>query len=223
MSHVLVSEQYENIKDFFYPTPEARYVSDAKGIQWDASKAQVWLAEIPFVRMKDAILEKHQLNSDDSFSEVVNKIKSSFSPVSLTINLDSNRVLFNEVEVTLPPREFAFLHWFADLRRQGLPGIRCPRVKNTDKGVRAEDSDYVTEITELFKDYYGEQKSSGMDELSVDKTFFNTAVSNIKTQLISQLGLETAAKFQISSHGKRGEPFYLDIPANSITIIDTMK
>lgn len=223
MSHVLVDDKFENIPDFFYPTPKTSYVTDRDGRVWDASKAQVWLADIPFVRMKDAINEKHQLKSDDSFIEVVAKIKNSFSPANLVINLDKGSATFNGAEVKLPPREFAFLHWFADLRLNGQPGVIAPRVKNSDKKVSQDDANYVGELTQHFTKYYSEQKSGNLADVSVDKTFFNSTVSNLKAQLSEALGLETSAKFPITNHNKRGKPFYLDIPASAITIVDSIK
>lgn len=223
MSHVLVDDKFENIPDFFYPTPKTSYVTDRDGRVWDASKAQVWLADIPFVRMKDAINEKHQLKSDDSFIEVVAKIKNSFSPANLVINLDKGSATFNGAEVKLPPREFAFLHWFADLRLNGQPGVVAPRVKNSDKKASQDDADYVGELTQHFTTYYSEQKSGNLADVSVDKTFFNSTVSNLKAQLNEALGIEASAKFPITNHNKRGKPFYLDIPASAITIVDSIK
>lgn len=223
MSHVLVDDKFENIPDFFYPTPKTSYVTDRDGRVWDASKAQVWLADIPFVRMKDAINEKHQLKSDDSFIEVVAKIKNSFSPASLVIDLDKGSATFNGAEVKLPPREFAFLHWFADLRLNGQPGVIAPRVKNSDKKVSQDDADYVGELTQHFTTYYSEQKSGSLADVSVDKTFFNSTASNLKAQLNEALGIEASAKFPITNHNKRGKPFYLDIPASAITIVDSIK
>lgn len=223
LSHVLVDDKFENIPAFFYPTPYTHYVTDRDGRAWDASKAQVWLAEIPFVRMKDAIHEKHQLRGNYTFSEVVSSIKNSFAPSSLLINLDHNTMTFNGVEVSLPPREFAFMHWFADLRKKGEKGVLCPRIKNSgnSKNASEEDLKFVRDLTDAFTFYYNEQKSN-IAGLSVDKTFFNTVVSSLKKNLAQNLGLEIASKFQITNK-KRGEPFFLDIPPEAITIIDSMK
>lgn len=223
LSHVLVDDKFENIPAFFYPTPYTHYVTDRDGRAWDASKAQVWLAEIPFVRMKDAIHEKHQLRGNYTFSEVVSSIKNSFAPSSLLINLDHNTMTFNGVEVSLPPREFAFMHWFADLRKKGEKGVLCPRIKNSgnSKNASEEDLKFVRDLTDAFTFYYNEQKSN-ISGLSVDKTFFNTVVSSLKKNLAQNLGLEIASKFQITNK-KRGEPFFLDIPPEAITIIDSMK
>ncbi len=70
LSHVLVSEGYESLRDFFYPTPTTRVIYDRDGKSLDASKAQVWLAEIPFVRLRGG-LSQSLLNGQHGFSETV--------------------------------------------------------------------------------------------------------------------------------------------------------
>lgn len=131
MSHVLVEDKFEPVKDFFYPTLETHFVTNRDGKVLDAKEAIVWLANVEFVRMKDAIKDKHQLKGKDKegnaykFSDVVKKINGSFNDVSLKINLHDESILVNEkFEIKdLPPREFALLHWFADYRKKGLTGL----------------------------------------------------------------------------------------------------
>lgn len=65
MSHVLVDDKFEKAVDFFYVTPYSQLVSDRyKKIVGDAKDAKIWLANVEFVRMKDAIKDKHQLKAD---------------------------------------------------------------------------------------------------------------------------------------------------------------
>jgi hypothetical protein len=51
----------------------------------------VWLAQIPFVRLKEAVKDKHQLKGEDSFSTVVHKINESFNDVKLKILVHSRK------------------------------------------------------------------------------------------------------------------------------------
>ncbi|MEY4588657.1 MAG: hypothetical protein RL497_733 [Pseudomonadota bacterium] len=46
LSHVLVSEDYESNRDFFYPTPRTHPIPHKDGREIDAALAQVWLATI---------------------------------------------------------------------------------------------------------------------------------------------------------------------------------
>lgn len=223
MSHVLVEEKFETARDFFYPTLESSFVTDRFNKEWDAKDAQVWLAKIPFVRMKDAVKDKHQLKRDDSFSEVVHKINESFNDIKLVVNLASNQITVNDKFIIddLAPREFAMLHWFADKRLKGEPGIIAPRIDAKSKKPKAEDADYLQKITAQFVNYYDELKNSTAD-LVVDKKFFESVKSNLKKSLEIHLGLELAAKFGIKQD-KKECPFYLDVHPENIEIIDNFK
>ena len=221
MSHVLVEDAFETIQDFYYPTPNSCFVTDRNGKVWDAKDAKVWLANIEFVRMKDAIKEKHQLKSDDSFSQVINKINESFNEVKMTINLHDNSVVVNDKYyiTNLQPREFALLHWFADLRKKGERGVVAPRVNINSKDLKPEDNAYIHKLTESFLPYYSELKNTDDGELVVDKKFFECVKSLLKTAFEKYLGLELAAKI-IIKQDKKEFPFYLGLPPNAIQIID---
>lgn len=225
MSHVLVEEKFETARDFFYPTLNSTFVTDRFDKEWDAKDAQVWLADIPFVRLKDAVKDKHQLKSDDSFSEVVHKINESFNDVKLVIDLAKEMIIVNgKFEIhDLPPREFAMLYWFADRRKQGLTGILAPNRSITSSDAKQNDLEIIGELTTAFKAYYAEVKSiSDESNVSVDKKFFEGVKSHLKTALETFLGLELAEKIAIKQEG-RGKPFYLDLQPENIEIIDSFK
>ncbi len=227
MSHVLVSDSFETIPDFYYPTAKAgTFVTDRNGKAWDAKDAKVWLAEIAFVRMKEAIKDKHQLRSKDNFSQVVEKINQSFNDVQLSINPNDRTIVVNKTyTLDLPPREFAMLHWFADRRMTGQEGITAPTKKINSKDADAADVQYISQLTEAFKQYYLGFKFDAEDvQVDVDKQFFDNVKSLLKTALENQLGLELAAKIAIvQKDQKRGTPFYLDLPATQIEIVDSFK
>ena len=223
MSHVLVEDKFESARNFFYPTPESYFVTDRFEKEWDAKDAQVWLAKIPFVRLKDAVKDKHQLKSDDSFSQVVHKINESFNDVKICINLAEKTIQVNDkFNITeLAPREFAMLHWFADDRKNHHTGIIAPRIDANSKKPKEEDALYLQDITAQFVNYYDELKNANAD-LVVDKKFFESVKSHLKKNLEAQLGLELAAKIAIKQD-KREQPFYLDVQPENIEIIDSFK
>lgn len=225
MSHVLVDEKFETARDFFYPTLKSSFVTDRFDKEWDAKDAQVWLAQIPFVRLKEAVKDKHQLKSQDSFSDVVTKINESFNDVRLKILLHSCEIIVNEKFVIkdLPPREFAMLHWFADQRTKGLQGIIAPNKNITSKDAGPDDFKKIKELTLEFSFYYSELKNiSDKNGLNVDKKFFESVKSKLKESLEIYLGLELASKISITQEN-RGKPFYLSLQAENIEIIDNFK
>ena len=221
MSHVLVDERYESARDFFYPSAyDDVFVTNRDDVELRSKDAKVWLADIPFVRMRDAISDRHQLKSDDSFSQVVQKINQSYQDVHLVIDLAKQIVVVNDTfDVKLPPREFAFLHWFADLCKQGQAGIIAPTKKWTN--ANTDEKNRIDELTEEFCQYYADVKEVNED-LRVDKIFFESVKSLLKESLDKQLGLELSAKVALTQQG-RGKPFYLPVAPECIEIKDSFK
>ena len=225
MSHVLVEEKFEKASNFFYPTPKEHLVSDRDSkVIGDARDAQVWLAKIPFVRMHEAILPKHQLKKEDSFSEVVQKINESYEDISLEMNTFSRKAIVNGKFIIddLPPREWAFLNWFADRRKEGKGGVIAPSKNSNEKSSNDGQDEYIQELTEEFFDYYYDHKNDENEDLevSVDKKFFQGAKSRLQTALKEALGIELAAKLDITSDAGKGSPFQLRIAPQAITIND---
>lgn len=226
MSHVLVDEKFEKGINFYYPSKnENDFIIDRENKTIGLSKdAQVWLAQIPFVRLKEAVKDKHQLKGEDSFSTVVHKINESFNDVKLKILVHSREVLINDKFVikNLAPREFAMLHWFADLRKKGFDGIVAPTKKINSKDIPPQEAKYIAQLSEQFKQYYEEFKNTEDIQLDVDKQFFESVKSLLNTALLGHLGLELAEKISLTQN-KKGQPFYLNVKPENIEIIDRFK
>ncbi len=222
LSHVLVEEKFERAVNFFYPTPNEHLVSDRdEKVVGNAQDAQVWLANIPFVRMRDAILPKHQLKKDLSFSDVVQQINASFEDITLELHTFSRKAIINDQFVIsdLPPREWALLHWFADRRKNDKGGIIAPSKNSNEKSSNDGQDEYIQMLTEDFFDYYYDHKNNENLEVSVDKKFFQGAKSRLQTALKDAVGIELAAKLDITQSSKRA-PFQLNVAPENITIHD---
>lgn len=110
LSHVLVSEAYETLSDFYYPTPSSKIVYDRNGREFDASKGEVMLAEIPWVRLGLGI-PSGLIDNKISYSESVNNVQELLKTPTLTFlsPIDDRKVLFGSKEVELSPRGYTFL------------------------------------------------------------------------------------------------------------------
>lgn len=110
LSHVLVSEQFENLPDFFYPKPYPHIIYNHKGEELDASKGKVMLAEIPWVRLGLGVPE-NLLNSQISYSDSVHKAQMILDEPKLTFlgPIDKRLVRFGEIEVTLSPKGYTLM------------------------------------------------------------------------------------------------------------------
>lgn len=221
LSHVLVQSEFEQAVNFFYPTPKEYLVSDwSSKVVGNAQDAQVWLAKIPFVRMHEAILPKHQLKQEDSFSEVVQKINESYEDITLELNTFSRKAIINGKFTidNLPPREWAMLNWFADRRKKGKGGIIAPSKNSNEKSSNHEHDEHIQALTEEYFDYYYDHKNDENLEISVDKKFFQEAKSRLQTALKESLGIELAAKLNITQGLGKGSPFQLNIAPEAISI-----
>lgn len=222
MSHILVEEDFESAIGFYYPTPHDYYVEHRENKKrLNAKHAKVWLADIPFVRMRGAIYDKHQLKSNDCFSQVVEKINQSFVEARLHLDIAKQRLVVNDKFCIddLEPKEFAFLYWFADLKKQGKDGIVAPNKKwsNANK----DEKNGIDKLTDEFKVYYDEFKNVG-DDFRMDKAIFENLKSKLKTKLEQHLGVELSQKVAIIQDG-RGKPFYLNTLVKNIEILDSFK
>lgn len=221
LSHVLVDEKFEQASNFFYPTPNEHLVSDwSSKVVGNAQDAQVWLAKIPFVRMREAILPKHQLKKEDSFSEVVQKINESYEDITLELNTFSRKAIVNGKFIidNLPPREWAFLNWFADRRKSEKGGITAPTKNFNEKNVDDQQLNHISQLTKEYLAYYSDHKNEEDIDISVDKKFFQSAKSRLQTALKEALGIELAAKLDITQGSSKGTPFKLNIAPEAITI-----
>lgn len=224
MSHVLVDEKFEKAINFFYVTPYSKMACDRDEIVLgDAKDAKIWLANIPFIRMRDAILPKHQIRQGADFIDVVSKINESYSDVSLKLDVHHKTICINNKFFIndLAPREFAFLYWFAKRRKLNQPGIIAPKDNMNSRNITHQQLQHIAELNKDYGQYYQEFKNSDID-LSVDKRFFEGVKSLLKKSFEQALGLELAAKIAITQQS-RGEAFYLDVSPDAIEIVDAFK
>lgn len=129
LSHVLVSEGYENIPDFWFPTQsEAHRYVDNRGRKLDASTAEVTLAPIPFIRHRRN-LPQVLLQSDSTvqFADLVQLINLGENRQDIRVSVDlpaQTLRVHNEnntlnVEITLGLLELAFYTFMARATLKG--------------------------------------------------------------------------------------------------------
>lgn len=112
LSHVLVSEPYENNRDFYYPTPCESVVHVLQGntdVAYDCRKAKIDLAYIPFVRLRQGLPDK-LLAGNASFTRVVAEAQKAMPEISVRFDVKLKSLLFSGERVELPPALLAF-YW----------------------------------------------------------------------------------------------------------------
>ncbi len=125
LSHVLVNPPYDRIPEFFYPppTPRNKAVRHDDGTEElvDLSRAEVKLANVPFLRMREVLppplLEQAKALS---FSELVDRAQRSLDRPNVQIDTHKLRMTCGGVAVQLPEENFAFYYALTKSREEGI-------------------------------------------------------------------------------------------------------
>jgi CRISPR-associated protein (TIGR02584 family) len=218
LSHVLVSSDFENMPDFYFPPvkPVVLYTRDKKPVH--TSEAQVMLAEIPFVRLRNG-LPSNLLSGDSSFSETVETAQRHLSNPVLTIDIASRKVFCLDTQVKLEPQLFAWLRWLAEARKNGQGDDGFFERQNWDKEgflriYRLTNGGASSDTTEQIL------RSEGNDATSDCLKFFDEKSSNVNSALKKALGA-ASSPYKIVSKGKKpGIKKGLSLPPGAIRIVD---
>lgn len=118
LTHVLVSEPYETLPDFFFPGQPGGAVPNRSGTQsHDPANAQVSLADVTFVPLRNLFIR--ELNTKaGSFARLVNTCESRIDEViseNVRLEIESARTEFkvNNTVIFLTPRQHALLLFLA--------------------------------------------------------------------------------------------------------------
>lgn len=195
LSHVLVSDLYESNHEFFYPTPATRVIYTPQGTPLDSSQAKVWLAEIPFVRLR-ARLPETLLSGAHSFSETVNLArKATEEPPRLKLYPEQRRYQMNGVEGQLSPAPMAILLWLA-VRKLQQRGPIEPVVEKED---RSADLQELRHILAEYNLDLNQKTESKLDQEGLTREWLEQTVSRTNSEMKKVLGLDLSEQCKITS------------------------
>jgi len=211
LSHVLVTPRFESNPDFFYPSRERRVIiaRDNQQSPLDTSRAEVMLADIPLVRLREG-LPQRLLDGSASFVATVRAAQQTTAQPRLLIDYAARRVVCGEEMVPLPPAALAFYGWVARRRKR-----REGPVHWRDDGCAEA---YLAEYRQIVGAHSGAfEKTEHALADGMDKDYFDQSKSRTLRQLRKALAGTTLRSYQINAHGKRPNTrFGLDLPAGCI-------
>lgn len=211
LSHVLVSEPFENNRDFFYPSKGPKKLVAADGRTLDASEARVMLADIPLVRLR-AGLSQELLYGQTSYSIAVSAAQANIEPeISLAFNVPAREILCGGRPIRLPPMQLALMLWFARLRQKG----RAVR-----PGTDAHAQEFLDVYREVVGPWSGDYENAVRAFAGKDDFLprFQELRARLKSKLRQELG-PFAGPYLIETEGKRTQTRYrLCLPAERIHI-----
>lgn len=204
LSHVLVSPDYENLGDFFYPVPEPDKVIllNRANKPLDAALAHVDLAEIPFVRLRGDVPES--LLRSPRFTDVVDSASKAREESRLQVLIRERAIECNGRRVDLSPQSFTFYAWLAERCWYEVAdgGLVAPTEFNDPESTLRRGLD------EVGKRAFPNPMESGSDQWrqwdsadfgSKNKEWIYQRFNDLKSRLTDALGPTGARPFVIQS------------------------
>lgn len=221
LSHVFVDDKYEFVRDFWYPTKQPKWISGKFGHgEVDVSLAQVTLAEIPFVRMRNSI-DPSILTSmaNLSFGQTVGMLNASHKQeLHVTIDKQAKLISTLGVDIKLTAKEMAFYVW---LLNKGSTGLLVDRYfeEVTEHSISFL-SDYCDVATDprIFNTFNTTPEDFKLGDHTLlkgmERGFLQPVCSTINSKLRKSLPTQTADKLEIQSRAEGSDQHY------SITLVD---
>ncbi|MEC6830374.1 CRISPR-associated ring nuclease Csm6 [Photobacterium toruni] len=215
LSHVFVDDQYEFVRDFWYPTKQPKWVTGKHGQgEIDLSQAKVTLAEIPFVRMRTSI-EPSLFSSlaNQSFSQTVGMLNAS-NHQQLNIIIDKSAKLISTlgVDIKFTAKEMAFYIWLFNKGEEGLLVDRYFDENIAHSISFLETYSGVATDPRIFNSFnttpedFNEDKYS--DLTGMEREFLQPICSTINRKFREQLPSQVADKLEIRSISEKNEQRY---------------
>ena len=214
LSHVLVSEGYENIPGFWFPTTDAphRHIT-SRDTTLDASLAQVTLAPIPFVRHRHDLPQVLlQTGTAVNFAQLVQLINLGENPAALRLEVDLPAACIrlstvdSDLHLVFAPKllEMAFFTLMARCTMGGESDLTRPLKGNPEIGLSASllqellplcglaCKDRLSDNLAALEDWnvtQGQLKDSTLEALrnGISDTWFDQRKNQLLTLFLQQL------------------------------------
>jgi CRISPR-associated protein (TIGR02584 family) len=211
LSHVMVSSPYESNTGFYYPPPYELILQTRDHPQRavDARNAEVVLAEIPIVYLRDGLPDS-LLAGHATFNATVAAARSALAPTELEIDVRTRRVRVGSGAFKLSPAQFAMLVVFAYRASRQLPPLRAPVAKEDDWSKRYLQDLRTAYGTREIPDSVERSLESGVDE-----RYFSQQRSKLHRELQRELG-PVARNFRIAATKERPGLYRLAVAAERI-------
>ena len=201
LSHILVSEHYESHQNFFYPTQYTHVIHTHDGRVLDTSAARVWLAEIPFVRIRNRLPEP-LLQGTHSFSETVQLAREATEIVQLVLFPASKRYSVNGRVGVLSPVNMGLLLWMAVRAADQQPAVE-PVVE----GEQRSAAEFLAIAEQHWLSLHAKTEQ-GLLKDGITQKWLEQNVSKLNHVLADRLGPELAERCKLASRSVRGSRGY---------------
>lgn len=211
LSHVLVSEPFEQSLDFFYPTPYSRVVEVRPNVLADTALARVSLAEIPIVSLRHG-LPAQLLAGQVSFSGAVEAARRSLAAPELVIDVRGGRIRAGGYVMVVPRVPLALLMLFTRRAVQGSEPLGAPVKGMPDIELAAL---FLKELRTLAGTLGDIDRTQARLADGMSDDFLSQTRSKLHRLLRSALG-PAAQPYLIDGGGTRVRRYRIGVPAEAI-------
>ncbi|MDD2725645.1 MAG: CRISPR-associated ring nuclease Csm6 [Methylovulum sp.] len=195
LSHVLVTERYESLANFFYPTPYSHLIKDRDNQELDAQSAQIMLANIPFVRLRAGI-PHFLLEGKASFSDSIRFARTVESDPLLEINGKS--LFANGVAVSLTEINVAFYVWMIQQTVFKKGQVKRLTSANTDYS-----NSYLSVYSRITNEMKTKNKTTSALVDGITAEWISDRRSDVNKAFKKALGTNAAQAFLVQSMGEK--------------------
>ncbi len=222
--HVLVSPEFENCRDFFYPpaNPVELELRDPKGQPYRKSTryARVNLVALPFVPFRERLGADVLRRPEDPGTLLSSLVRE--RPGQLVVDLPGRKIVWKGREIDLPPAQLALYALFAEIRKQAACDDTCPGC-DACQPTAAEVLARQERLSSLYRAIMPtrqpeEMSDTGIFSLTPDNML--SYLAKIQKRLESGFGHTEAARLAVQRRGTRPRTGYgLGLPRAGIRII----
>ena len=200
LTHVLVSEPFEDpglLPRFYFPAqPETLHQHPRSGAVHRSDAAQLWLADVPFVRLRE-LFPKQLGRYPGTFSSIVRtyseRIEEISGPPEVVVDDADLSLRVNGVRVVLAPREFALFSFLMERCLEGAPPYRQQKDSVDDfngwLAVWGKRFDPFTRQREVFETWRLPSEEDLRKQVSAVRKKFQTAgLGRFEPYLLPQRG-----------------------------------
>ena len=238
LSHVMVPEAYENLPDFYYPTQRQQElkVIDHQSLKEKvilARDAEVTLAEIPFIRLRNNL--PGNFLREGPYSELIDYLDSALDPIEMRFDLgrktvicDAKSIVSSNESVKLPPIPLSILLWLAVRKKNGLAFI-----DPAEDEAALEYFAFAQDIEDLIPGMHNfdpGDENGFQNALKSFKSKFTEAVSRANSAIRKVLPeIERYSRFEVGSrkpkqNGRsRNSVYQLVTPAENIVLPEEIR
>jgi CRISPR-associated protein (TIGR02584 family) len=216
LSHVLVAEPFESARDFWYPTPLSSKVNlhGDRGVA-DARDAEVSLAHIPFVRLRQS-LPKALLQGGSGFVQIVEAADRALASPRMRLHLATRTLEADGQLIVLQPAPFALLVALASRALAGKPALSAPPKE-------VHDPAWAGEVLDDMRRVYGMMHVPQGIEESLEKDCSGLKISPLLSRLRRGLS-EGLAPSRMGLYfddggGHRHRRYSIPLPAAAISLV----